>query len=339
MKRYWKEIILLLLGILGCAMMARYMGGGETLSDYAKKHPQTVTGAYNGSAEAASATETGMDASTESGMDVSVADAGNDAAYTSTSPSGISASTASSSTAVAASVGATESNASADTNVSADTGVSADTKVSAEVEAFADTLVYKPGFISMPLSDEIKSRITGISYPEDDTDAQISYDDLRYLNVQYIDFDNKSRTGELICHKDIAMDLLEIFSDLYDAEYQIERIQLVDDFGGNDELSMEANNTSCFNYRVIDGTTRLSNHSLGKAIDINTFYNPYVRIRDDGSKLITPKGSEAYADRNTDFDHKISHDDLTYQLFTEHGFTWGGDWDNRKDYQHYERLK
>lgn len=37
----------------------------------------------------------------------------------------------------------------------------------------------------------------------------------------------------------------------------------------NDNKSMSANNTSAFNYRVISGTKKLSNHSYGLAIDIN----------------------------------------------------------------------
>ena len=41
---------------------------------------------------------------------------------------------------------------------------------------------------------------------------------------------------------------------------------------------MEDNNTSCFNYRVVDGTTSLSKHALGCAIDINPFITPMWSI-------------------------------------------------------------
>ena len=96
------------------------------------------------------------------------------------------------------------------------------------------------------------------------------------MNVRYYDFEGEIQTGELICNKGIAQDLVEIFYELYLNEYQIEKIRLIDEYGGDDTASMEDNNTSCFNYRVVDGTTSLSKHALGCAIDINPFYNPYV---------------------------------------------------------------
>lgn len=143
------------------------------------------------------------------------------------------------------------------------------------------------------LTDEVKARITGISYPitEEEADSlavpavnlvsdpatlQISYDDLRYLKVLYYDFNGNVQEGELICNAFIAEDLKEIFYELYCNQYPIQSIRLIDDYNGDDTASMEANNTSCFNYRVVDGTTSLSKHALGCAIDINPFYNPYV---------------------------------------------------------------
>ena len=207
------------------------------------------------------------------------------------------------------------------------------------------------------LTDEVKARITGISYPitEEEADSlavpavnlvsdpatlQISYDDLRYLKVLYYDFDGNIKEGELICNVFIAEDLKEIFYELYCNQYPIESIRLIDDYDGDDTASMEANNTSCFNYRVVDGTTSLSKHALGCAIDINPFYNPYVVFdkTGNGQDYISPKGSEIYADRSKDFAYKIDEQDLCYRLFKEHGFTWGGNWNSCKDYQHFQKT-
>ena len=143
--------------------------------------------------------------------------------------------------------------------------------------------------------------------------------------------------GERICNQAIAQDLVEIFEELYEEQYPIEKIRLVDEYGGDDEASMADNNTSCFNYRLIAGTDRLSNHSYGLAIDINPFYNPYVTAR-SGKTQVSPVGADAYADRSQDFAYKIDREDLCYQLFIAHGFTWGGDWKNSKDYQHFEKT-
>jgi hypothetical protein len=111
---------------------------------------------------------------------------------------------------------------------------------------------------------------------------------------------------------------------------------LVDAYDANDITSMEADNSSAFNYRVIDRTTRLSNHSYGLAIDINPFYNPYVR-KIDGKTLVLPEGAEEYADRDKECPYYIKQGDACYLAFTKRGFTWGGDWKNQKDYQHFEK--
>lgn len=200
----------------------------------------------------------------------------------------------------------------------------------------AERTTYQPGFYYEPLSDSIKQRITGVSYPE--TGCTVPYEDLNYVGLLYIDFNGDEQIGELICHRAIAQDMVEIFYELYQNQYQIERIRLIDEYGGDDTLSMENNNTSCFNYRVVDGTTNLSKHALGCAIDINPFYNPYVVFNKDGSgeTYISPKGSEVYADRSQNFPYKIDENDLCYKLFIEHGFTWGGNWNSCKDYQHFQ---
>lgn len=205
-----------------------------------------------------------------------------------------------------------------------------------DMTAITERTTFQDGFFYEPLSDDIKQKITGISYPE--TGCTVPYEDLNYVGLLYIDFNGEVQSGELICNKEIAQDMVEIFYELYRNDYRIERIRLVDEYGGDDTLSMLDNNTSCFNYRVVDGTTTLSKHALGCAIDINPFYNPYIVYNKNGSgeTYISPKGSEIYADRSQDFPYKIDENDLCYKLFTEHGFTWGGNWNSTKDYQHFQ---
>lgn len=190
-------------------------------------------------------------------------------------------------------------------------------------------------FYYEPLSDEVIDKISGISYVENEN---ISLDELRYMHILHYNFDNEITEGELICNKAIAQDLLEIFYELFQAEYEIEKVRLIDEYDGDDTASMEDNNTSCFNYRVVDGTSSLSKHAYGLAIDINPFYNPYVVFQSDGSTYISPKGSEGYTDRSLDFPYKIDDSDLCYKLFKEHGFIWGGNWNSCKDYQHFQKV-
>lgn len=193
---------------------------------------------------------------------------------------------------------------------------------------------YQEGFYYEPLSEEVKTRITGISYP---TDSLVPYEDLRYVKILHYNFDGILQEGELICNQAIAQDMVEIFYELYLANYQIAKMVLIDAYGADDNLSMEDNNTSAFNYRVVSGTSRLSKHAYGLAIDINPMQNPFVDINEDGSLYSSPAGSEIYADRTVLFDHKIDEQDLCYQLFIEHGFIWGGHWKSYQDYQHFQK--
>lgn len=222
-------------------------------------------------------------------------------------------------------------------NIPEDAESPSDTDSSMPPEENPLRTVYAENFYYEPLSEEIKMYITGISYPEDGAE-EISYEDLNYVHVLHYNFDGEVTEGELICNQAIAQDLVEIFYDLYIAEYQIERIALIDVYEGDDNASMADNNTSCFNYRPVTGQTNLSRHGLGLAIDINPFYNPYIRYLKEGGQIVLPEGSESYTDRSAAFPYKIDTEDLCYRLFIEHGFTWGGNWNSMKDYQHFQKV-
>lgn len=150
-----------------------------------------------------------------------------------------------------------------------------------------------------------------------------------------MDLDGEIHEGEMIVNYHIAEGVLEILRELYEAKYPIEKIRLVDEYNADDELSMEDNNSSAFNFRFISHTTSISKHGLGLAVDINTLYNPYTKTV-DGKRIIEPVTAEKYLDRETNFPYKIDHEDLCFKLFAAHGFEWGGDWEDRKDYQHFE---
>lgn len=178
--------------------------------------------------------------------------------------------------------------------------------------------------------ESVRLRMSGKSYPEED--AVIGWPDLRYLKLLYYDFNGRVRKGEMVCNKAIADDLVAIFKELYKAKYPIASIRLIDDFDGDDVRSMEANNTSCFNYRAKTSGTSLSAHARGLAVDINPLQNPYVK-----GEIVEPESAREYADRTVDFEHKITAEDLCCKLFRAHGFQWGGDWNSVKDYQHFEK--
>ena len=190
-------------------------------------------------------------------------------------------------------------------------------------------------FKAYPISDAIFARMQGKSYKSDCTIPRTS---LRYLHVLHRNVDGKTQLGEIVCNESIVEDLLDIFRQLYEAGYKIERITLVDNYDADDERSMAANNTSCFNYRVVSGTKKLSKHAQGLAIDINPRYNPYLHL---GTGKVEPANAKAYAtNRHKLTDTKvpiIDKQDLCHRLFVQHGFSWGGNWMSVKDYQHFEK--
>lgn len=176
------------------------------------------------------------------------------------------------------------------------------------------------------ISDTVFRKICGKSFK---VDGIIKRDDLRFLTLSYVDENGVSHKGEMICNKAIAKDVVDIFRELYKQKYPIHSIRLVDEFDADDELSMEANNTSCFNYRGTTSGAKLSRHAYGMAIDVNPLWNPCIHVQGKHAGLIEPK--------NASRKHKINTSDLCYKLFRKYGFKWGGAWRSLRDYQHFER--
>lgn len=189
------------------------------------------------------------------------------------------------------------------------------------------------GFSVHEIPDSIWAKMQGRTWHPN---PHVQRSDLRYLRVLHWDYDEKTHQGELVCNRLIADKLLAIFRELYAHHYPIQRIRLADEYDADDERQMRDNNTSCFCYRNVPDTKKLSYHARGLAIDINTLYNPYVRYRKDGSMIVQPSNGKPYVDRKKDFRYKIVEGDLCHRLFHKHGFTWGGSWRTMKDYQHFE---
>lgn len=185
-------------------------------------------------------------------------------------------------------------------------------------------------FTASPVPDTVFSRMRGHSYTKG---CPVRRADLRYLRLLHRNADGRTQVGEMVCNKAIAAQLVEIFRALYRAHYRIERMVLIDDYGADDDRSMAANNTTCFNYRRMTGSRgRVSRHGYGMAVDINPLYNPYVKGR-----TVKPDAARPYAYRRKGVPMAITHGDICHSLFIRHGFRWGGAWRSLKDYQHFEK--
>ncbi|MBQ8452405.1 MAG: M15 family metallopeptidase [Prevotella sp.] len=191
-------------------------------------------------------------------------------------------------------------------------------------------------FAAEPIPDGVWQRMQGKTYKEN---PYIGRDDLRHIRALHWDYDNQMHVGEMIVNREIADRVVSIFRKLFEAKYPIQRMLLPDVYDADDEIQMRDNNSSCFCYRAIAGTAKLSKHARGLAIDINTLYNPYYKDRVDGTRFVQPATAAHYCDRTWDFPYKIDYQDLCLRLFTEAGFEWGGDWTSCKDFQHFELIE
>ena len=191
----------------------------------------------------------------------------------------------------------------------------------------------KTFFQNHAIPDTIFSLMQGKSYKADCT---VPRTDLRYLLILHRNQQGQAIVGEMVVNRLIAADVLDIMEQLFRASYPIEKIRLIDHYDADDEKSMSANNTSCFNWRKVPGSTSVSKHATGMAIDINPLYNPYHKSS-EGKETILPAAGKPYLNRNNSFPYKIAKGDLCHRLFLEHGFHWGGSWTRSKDYQHFER--
>ena len=183
------------------------------------------------------------------------------------------------------------------------------------------------------IDDVIFARMKGNSYKNECT---IPRSELRYIKALHITQGGKIILGEMVVNRLIASDIVAILRALFKAQYPIERMVLVDEYGADDEDSMQANNSSAFNYRHTPGGTRLSAHSRGMAVDINPLYNPYVKQYPDRI-YVAPATATKYVNRNGAFPYKIERNDICCRLFLQYGFEWGGDYKSIKDYQHFEK--
>ena len=174
---------------------------------------------------------------------------------------------------------------------------------------------------------ELRARMTGVSWH---SGCPVAIDDLRLLELDHWGFDDRVKHGRLVVHEAHAGKIRKVFKRLFEIEFPVERMRLIDAYDGSDDRSMRANNTSAFNCRFVAGTTRWSTHAYGQAIDINPVQNPYVA----GSHVSPPAGAE-YVDRSRRAKGMIHAGDRVVRAFADVGWEWGGYWSYPKDYQHF----
>ena len=154
-------------------------------------------------------------------------------------------------------------------------------------------------------------------------------DSLCLLDVIYYSFDGIKHQGQIIVNRELEDDVYEIFNLIDELKFPLGKVIPIVAYQWNDYNSMADNNTSSFNFRVIEGTTKLSMHSLGKAVDINPVQNPVIYP----NGVIAPEGAKYRPKEKGTF----TADNAIVQEYLKHGWHWGGDFDQPKDYHHFEK--
>ena len=179
-----------------------------------------------------------------------------------------------------------------------------------------------------------------------DTESPVPLERLTCVHFSYIDFDGREKhDGELVVMDAVAPQVLTIFQDLFKKKFPLHQAKRIEFFGADDDKSLEANNTACYNCRTIIGDA--SNHSMhayGLAIDINPIQNPFHGFENNenqekGIRHTKPiAGATNYINR-----HRAQKDRLpglaeyVIDIFHQNGFTtWGGDWNFPIDWQHFQ---
>lgn len=177
------------------------------------------------------------------------------------------------------------------------------------------------------LSAAMRAGMTGVSWRPD---CPVGLDRLRLSTLDYWGVDHAVHQGRLIVNATAATAVTRAFELLFNARFPVTQMRPIDEFGGSDEASMRADNTSAFNCAKVPGTTVWSQHSYGLAVDLDPLENPEVR---DG--VVDPPTAIGFADRTRSNPQMIAHGDAAWQAFATVGWSWGGDWRSLKDYQHF----
>ena len=158
---------------------------------------------------------------------------------------------------------------------------------------------------------------------------------LRTVRVSYIGFDGRAHTGALVVASSVTREVTAVFRRLYDVRFPIHRMRPVSAYGGSDDRSAAADNTSAFNCRaaVAAGPKRWSAHAYGEAIDVNDVENPYVL----GRRVIPPAGKR-YLDRTHSRPGMAVAGGELVRAFASVGWLWGGRWSGSPDWQHFSRT-
>ncbi|WP_262269944.1 M15 family metallopeptidase [Microvirga yunnanensis] len=190
-----------------------------------------------------------------------------------------------------------------------------------------------------PIPDNVWSDMQGKSWHEDIGCPARA--ELVLLTVPYHDFQGESQLGQLIVAAKVAADVAAAFQEIYDSHsFRIERMELIDRYGGDDDQSMAANNTSAFNCRPVSAGLKPIAHMQGIAVDINPVQNPYFTGHPTSPmSVVKPEAGRPYIaeiNRSADVIGLITPRSVVTEAFGKRQWRWATS-GYITDYKHFSQ--
>ena len=187
--------------------------------------------------------------------------------------------------------------------------------------------VYTSEVLNLP--SELRDAMVGVTWNHD---CPVHITELRLLRFSHWTFEDEVQEGSLVVAAEDASVIDGAMRAAFETKFPLESARPASDFGGDDDASMAANNTSAFNCRKVTGGDSYSQHSYGNAVDINPVQNPYVR-----GTTVLPEAGKDYLVRDPSTPGLLVEDSPIVQHFLAAGWGWGGQWSSLKDYQHLSK--
>ncbi|MCW2835709.1 MAG: family peptidase [Nocardioides sp.] len=156
--------------------------------------------------------------------------------------------------------------------------------------------------------------------------------DLAWLRLTFWGFDAQRHTGELLVHRVVADDVVQVFRTLYRERLPQEQVVIVRSYDPDAPPTGDGNGTGSFVCRPATGASYFSQHAYGLAIDVNTFQNPYQK-----GEVVLPELASAYLRRDAVRPGMVVAAGPVIDAFARIGWEWGGYWNTAKDYQHFSQ--
>lgn len=156
--------------------------------------------------------------------------------------------------------------------------------------------------------------------------------DLAWVRLAFWGFDGERHTGELLVHRTVADDIVQVFGVLYRKRFPQEQVGIVRAYDPDAPSTGDGNGTGSFVCRPSTGATYFSQHAYGLALDLNSFQNPYAK-----GPVVLPELSSAYLDRGSVRAGMVTADGPVVRAFARIGWEWGGAWRHSQDYMHFSR--